>query len=399
MDTLDLQSVRQLNDVDLNGKTVLIRVDFNVPMHDGRVTNASRIEASLPTIRQVLAANAAVILLSHRGRPTEGTKTDALSLAPIAPVLQTYLQRPVQFINDWRAGVTLQPGEVALLENCRFNRGEKANDPQLAQQLAALADVFVMDAFGVIHRQQASTYGIAQCAPVACAGPLLCLELASLTKALDHPQPPMLAIVGGAKVSTKLTLLTRLLDRVDQLIVGGGIANTFIAAQGYSIGKSLYEADLVDEARRLLERAKQSGKDFPLPTDVVVAEQFDAQARPMIKPVDQVTAQEMILDIGPQTAQRLSQYLHQAKTIVWNGPVGVFEWPAFANGTQVLAQAIADSDAFSLAGGGDTIAAIDQFGVREQISYISTGGGAFLTLLEGHIPPTVKVLYKCADVV
>jgi phosphoglycerate kinase len=392
MDKSILQQLRRMDDVDLAGKKVLIRVDFNVPMQDGQVTNASRIEACLPTIRQALAANAAVILLSHRGRPTEGEFDQTLSLAPIAPVLQSYLQQPVTFVPDWRQGVAIQPGEVALLENCRFNKGEKANDPQLAKQLAALADVFVMDAFGVVHRQQASTYGITQYIETACAGPLLYKELASLTKALDNPAKPVLAMVGGAKVSTKLTVLTRLLDKVDQLIVGGGIANTFIAAQGYAIGRSLYEPDLVEQARQLIDLAERRGSQIPIPTDVVVADHFAADAKAVVKPVDQVGGQDMILDIGPDTAARLSQYIAKANTIVWNGPVGVFEFPAFADGTRVLANAVADSQAFSIAGGGDTIAAIDQFGIRDRVSYISTGGGAFLSFLEGQSLPVVEAL-------
>jgi len=381
-----------MNSLELTDKRVLIRQDLNVPIANSKVTSDTRIVASLPTIRTALDQNAAVMLMSHLGRPTEGEYAEEFSLQPVADCLSEHLEQPVTLIKDWLDGVNVNAGEVVLLENVRFNKGEKSNDDGLAKLMASLCDIFVMDAFGTAHRAQASTHGVAKFANEACAGPLLSAELNALEQALKSPQSPVVAIVGGSKVSTKLTVLETLSTKVDQLIVGGGIANTFIAAAGYRVGKSLYEPDLIPQAQELIANAKASGSDIPIPTDVVVAIEFSDQAQAVTKPVDQVADDELILDIGPETASQYASMMEQAGTIVWNGPVGVFEIPQFANGTKVMSEAIADSDAFSIAGGGDTLAAIDQFDLTDKISYISTGGGAFLEFLEGKSLPAVEIL-------
>jgi len=382
-------------DIDLAGKRVLIREDLNVPVTAGVITSDARIQAALPTIRAALDAHAAVMLMSHLGRPTEGNPEPAFSLQPVAERLGELLGRDVVLASDWIDGVDVEPGEVVLLENVRFLKGEKACEAALARRMAALCDVFVMDAFGTAHRAQASTYGVAEYAPVACAGPLLARELAALGKALTNPARPFVAIVGGSKVSTKLTVLDALAGMVDSLIVGGGIANTFIAAAGHTVGKSLHEPDMLDTAR-LLAADKEGRADIPMPTDVVVANEFAADATPTTKSVSDVAADEMILDIGPQTAKRFAAVIAGAGTIIWNGPVGVFEFDAFGHGTRSLAEAIAASDAFSVAGGGDTLAAIDKYDVADGISYISTGGGAFLEFVEGKTLPAVAILEKRA---
>jgi phosphoglycerate kinase len=381
----------------LAGKRVLIREDFNVPVDNGLVTSDVRIRAAVPTVQHALGAGAAVILLSHLGRPEEGRPDPAFSLAPVARRLRELLQRPVRLATDWLDGVDLAAGEIVLCENVRFNKGEKKDDEALARKLAALCDVFVMDAFGTAHRAEASTHGVARFAPVACAGPLLAAELDALARALERPARPLLAIVGGSKVSTKLTVLEALLGKVDQLIVGGGIANTFLAAQGHAIGKSLHEADLVPTAQRLIARAQAEGRRIPIPTDVVVAREFSATAPAATRAVEQIGADEMILDIGPQTAVAFRRSIAAAGTILWNGPVGVFEFDAFGAGTRAIAEAIAASPAYSLAGGGDTLAAIDKYGVAAGISYISTGGGAFLEFVEGRKLPAVAALEARAD--
>jgi phosphoglycerate kinase len=388
--------VLRMNELDLAGKRVLIREDLNVPVHNGVVTSDARIRASLPTIVAAQKANARVMLMSHLGRPEEGVPAEEFSLAPVAARLSELLGRRVRFEREWLGGVSCEPGEVVLLENVRFNKGEKKNKDELAQKMAALCDVYVMDAFATAHRAEASTHGVGKYAPVACAGPLLTNELDALEKALSSPKRPLIAIVAGSKVSTKLTVLENLLGKVDKLIVGGGIANTFLAAAGYPIGKSLHEADMVETARKLLERSKTSGVEIPLPTDVVVAKEFAASAEADVKPVAQVGADEMILDIGPDTAERFGAALGVAGTIVWNGPVGVFEFDQFGEGTRVIAQAVARSPGFSIAGGGDTIAAIEKYGVAEDISYISTAGGAFLEFLEGKKLPAVEMLEQRA---
>ena len=386
-------AVIKMSDIELSGKRVFIREDLNVPVADGVVTSDARIRAALPTIKAALEANAAVMLVSHLGRPTEGQPEDRFSLQPVADHLGTLLDREVPLVKDWIDGVDVEPGNVVLLENVRFLAGEKKCDDTLARKMAALCDIFVMDAFGTAHRAQASTYGVGEHAPIACAGPLLSTELDALAKALDNPARPFVAIVGGSKVSTKLTVLDALADKVDTLIVGGGIANTFIAAEGHDVGKSLYEADMLDTARDLAAN-KDDRADIPVPADVVCADEFSADAVATIKGVDAVGADEMILDIGPETAERFADILNGAGTIIWNGPVGVFEFDAFGNGTKVLADAIAASDAFSVAGGGDTLAAIDKYGVRDGISYISTGGGAFLEFVEGKVLPAVEMLER-----
>jgi phosphoglycerate kinase len=391
-----LMSILKMTDLDLSGKRVLIREDLNVPVADGRVTSDARIRASMPTIKAAADAGARVMLLSHLGRPTEGEYDPQFSLAPVAERLTELLGRKVRLVRDWLDGVEVEPGEVVLCENVRFNVGEKADDEALSRRMAALCDVFVMDAFGTAHRAQASTHGVARFAPIACAGPLLAGELEALGRALEHPARPLVAIVGGSKVSTKLTVLEQLSGVVDQLIVGGGIANTFIAAAGHAVGKSLCEKDLVPEARRLTEAARARGADIPVPTDVVVAPEFSASAEADVRAVDDVGAEEMILDIGPDTAERLAAYLRDAGTIVWNGPVGVFEFDQFGEGTKTLAMAIAESPAFSIAGGGDTLAALDKYGIADRISYISTGGGAFLEFLEGKKLPAVAILEERA---
>ncbi|MCK0715348.1 phosphoglycerate kinase [Chromohalobacter sarecensis] len=381
-------NVRKMTDLDLAGKRVLIREDLNVPIKGDQVTSDARLRACLPTIQAALDAGARVMLMSHLGRPTEGEPADEFSLAPVATHLGKLLNREVRLEKDYLDGsVEIADGEVVLLENVRYNSGEKKDDETLAKTYAALCDVFVMDAFGTAHRAQASTHGVARFAPLACAGPLLSGELDALEKALATPARPMLAIVGGSKVSTKLEVLTALSEKCDQLIVGGGIANTFIAAAGYNVGKSLHEADLVDQAKTLMAKV-----DIPLPSDVVVATEFSEQAEATVKPLDQIADDDMILDIGPDTAKRFAALLDNAGTILWNGPVGVFEIDQFGKGTETLARAIAASPAFSIAGGGDTLAAIDKYGVADDVSYISTGGGAFLEYVEGKQLPAVAAL-------
>ena len=379
------------------GRRVFIRADLNVPQDEsGRITEDTRIRASLPCIRMALDAGAAVMVTSHLGRPTEGQFKPADSLAAVAARLAELLGRPVPLVADWVDGVTVAAGEVVMLENCRLNKGEKKNDEALARKMAALCDIFVHDAFGTAHRAEASTYGIAQFAPIACAGPLLAAEIDALTTALTHPKRPLVAIVAGAKVSTKLTILQALAAKVDQLIVGGGIANTFLLAAGFPIGKSLAEADLVEEARAVIDAMKVRGAAVPVPQDVVTAKEFKAGAQASVKASAAVEADDLILDIGPQTAAQLAAMLKAAGTIVWNGPVGVFEFDAFAHGTETIARAIAASSAFSIAGGGDTLAAIAKYGIKGDVSYISTGGGAFLEVLEGKTLPAFEILEKRA---
>ncbi len=385
-------SIQRMVDLDLSGKRVLIRQDLNVPVKNGVVTSDLRIQASVPTIEIALAAGAAVMLLSHLGRPTEGQYDEASSLKPVADQLAKLLGKPVRLEKDWLEGITIAPGEVVLCENVRFNNGEEKNSDALGQKMAALCDIFVMDAFGTAHRAQASTHSVAKFAPIACAGPLLASELDALGKALETPAKPLVAIVGGSKVSTKLTVLESLSEIVDQLIVGGGIANTFIAAAGFPVGKSLYEADLIPEAQRLIAAARKAGSDIPIPVDVVCAKEFSDTAIATIKKVADVEADDLILDIGPDTAKLYADLIKSAGTIVWNGPVGVFEIEQFSHGTQTLATAIAESSAFSIAGGGDTLAAIDKYNINDQISYTSTGGGAFLEFLEGKELPAVAIL-------
>lgn len=389
-------SVIKMVDVDLHGKRVLIREDLNVPVAGGKVTSDARIRAALPTIRAALDAGAAIMLMSHLGRPTEGAPDVQFSLQPVADSLEKLLGRDVPLVSDWIDGVEVAIGDVVLLENVRFLDGEKACDDGLARRMAALCDVFVMDAFGTAHRAQASTYGVAEHAPIACAGPLLTAELEALARALDNPARPFVAVVGGSKVSTKLTVLDALADIVDCLIVGGGIANTFIAAAGHGVGKSLYEPDMLETARALTEN-RDDKADIPVPTDVVVADEFAESAAATIKVVEAVSADELILDIGPETAARFAAIIGSAGTVIWNGPVGVFEFDQFGAGTRVLAEAIAASDAFSVAGGGDTLAAIDKYGVADDISYISTGGGAFLEFVEGKQLPAVAILEQRAS--
>ncbi len=385
-------TVLKMTDLDLAGKRVLIREDLNVPLRDGAVADDTRLRATLPTIRHAADAGGRVLLMSHLGRPTEGEPDPQYSLAPVAAALGDLLGRPVRLVGDWLDGVELADGEVALAENVRFNKGEKRDDEALAKRMAALCDVFVMDAFGTAHRAQASTHGVARFAPVACAGPLLVGELDALARALDAPARPMVAIVGGSKVSTKLTVLDSLSRVVDRLIVGGGIANTFIAAAGHNVGKSLYEADLVPEAQRLIAAARAAGGEIPVPTDVVCGKAFAADAEAEIKRVEEVADDDLIFDIGPATAQRLAASLAEAGTVVWNGPVGVFEFDQFGEGTRTIANAIAASAGFSIAGGGDTLAAIAKYGIGDRVSYISTGGGAFLEFLEGKTLPAVAML-------
>ena len=382
-------NVTLMSDLDLNHKRVLIREDLNVPIRNGLITSDKRILAALPTIEQALAQNAAVIILSHLGRPTEGVYEEKFSLQIVADYLSDVLKRPVRLEKDYLDGVEVQPGEVVLCENVRFNMGEKANDQSLAKKLAELCDIFVMDAFGTAHRAHASTAGVAKYAKVACAGPLLQKELSNLSRALKEAESPIIAVVGGAKVSTKLTLLSKLIDKVDTLILGGGIANTFLKAQGFNVGSSLVEPELVNEAKELLERA---GDKIPLASDVVVAKECSECAAAYNKNIKDVAGDDMILDIGPQTISRFSEKIRNAKTIIWNGPVGVFEYASFSYGTRDLAFAIAESDAFSIAGGGDTLAAIDKYHLDDNISYISTGGGAFLEYMEGKVLPAVEVL-------
>ena len=387
-------SITRMSDLELRGKRVLIREDLNVPIDDnGQITSTQRLDAALPTILAARDAGAKVMVMSHLGRPKEGQFDAESSLAPVALWLSSKLDQPVRLVADYLVnGVEVAAGEVVLLENCRMNVGEGKDDDTLAKKYAALCDIFVMDAFGTAHRAQASTHGVIKYAPVAAAGPLLSAELDALGKALEHPAHPLLAIVAGSKVSTKLTLLDNLIGKVDQLIVGGGIANTFIAAMGHSVGNSLYEPDLIDAAKKVLADAKRRGAEVPMPVDVVVAPAFSAQAPATVKPVDQVSEDEMILDIGPQTAELYAALIAKAGTVVWNGPVGVFEFDAFGKGTETLARAFAASNAFSIAGGGDTLAAVDKYGIADQVSYISTGGGAFLEFLEGKELPAVTAL-------
>ncbi len=380
-------SVLKMSELDLAGKRTMIRLDLNVPVEDGRVTSDIRIRATLPTITAALESGAAVILLSHLGRPTEGQFEDQFSLDPVARHLSVLLNREVRLVSDWLNGVDVAPGEVVLCENVRFNAGEKADDEALSKQMAELCDVFVMDAFGTAHRAQASTHGVAKYAPVACAGPLLVAELDALGKAMDKPARPVVAIVGGSKVSTKLTVLEELSKHVDSMIVGGGIANTFIAACGHPVGKSLYEEDMVAQAKQLA-----IDSDIPMPLDVVNATEFSADAAAVIRDVADTTADEMILDIGPETSEIYADIIANAGTVVWNGPLGVFEIDQFGDGTRKLGEAIANSKAFSIAGGGDTLAALEKYNLSDRMSYISTGGGAFLEFLEGKKLPAVAVL-------
>ncbi len=388
--------VLRMTDLDLRGKRVLIREDLNVPVQDGAVTSDARIRAALPTIRHALDQRARVFILSHLGRPEEGKPDESLSLKPVAARLSELLGKVVPLKRDWLDGVDCEPGSAVLCENVRFNRGEKKDDPALARRMADLCDVFVMDAFGTAHRAEASTHGVVRFAKSACAGPLLVGELEALERALQKPARPLIAIVAGSKVSTKLTVLEALLAKVDKLIVGGGIANTFLAATGVPVGKSLYEAELLDVARRLMDQARTRGAEIPLPTDVVVAKELAATAHADVRSIHEVRPDERILDIGPDTADRLSGMLQSAGTIIWNGPVGVFEFEQFGEGTRAIAQAIARSKAFSLAGGGDTLAAIEKYGVEDGISYISTGGGAFLEFVEGKTLPAVAALEERA---
>ncbi len=384
--------VLRMTDTDLRGKRVLIREDLNVPVSNGVVTSDARIRASIPTIRYALDQNAKVFILSHLGRPEEGVYAEEFSLAPVAAKLSELLGKPVPLRKDWLDGVDTPPGTAVLCENVRFNKGEKKDKEDLAKKMAALCDVYVMDAFGTAHRAEASTHGVAKFAKVAAAGPLLVGELEALERALHAPARPLVAIVGGSKVSTKLTVLESLMAKVDKLIVGGGIANTFLAATGVNVGKSLHEAEMLDVARKLLAQARAKGTEIPLPTDVVVAREFAATAHADVRPVGKVKPDEMILDIGPDSAESLSKVIESAGTIVWNGPLGVFEFDQFGEGTKTIATAIARSKAFSLAGGGDTLAAIEKYGVEDGISYISTGGGAFLEFVEGKTLPAVAIL-------
>ncbi|CAI2415345.1 phosphoglycerate kinase [Serratia liquefaciens] len=384
-------SVINMSDLDLAGKRVLIRSDLNVPVKDGKVTSDARIRASLPTIEAALKQGARVMVTSHLGRPTEGEYNEEFSLLPVVNYLKDHLKNPVRLAKDYLDGVDVAEGELVVLENVRFNKGEKKDDETLSKKYAALCDVYVMDAFGTAHRAQASTHGVGKFAPVACAGPLLSAELEALGKALGNPARPMVAIVGGSKVSTKLTVLDSLSKIADQLIVGGGIANTFVAAQGNNVGQSLYEPDLIDNAKKLLETC-----DIPVPTDVRVATEFSENAVATVKQANEIQDNEQILDMGDVSAERLAVILKNAKTILWNGPVGVFEFPNFRRGTEIVARAIADSEAFSIAGGGDTLAAIDLFGIADKISYISTGGGAFLEFVEGKALPAVVMLEERA---
>lgn len=385
-------AIPSMNDMALNGQRVLIRQDLNVPVKNGKVTSDARIKASISTIKAALEAGAAVMVMSHLGRPTEGEPAEEFSLQPVVDYLNEALDVPVKLVKDYLDGVELAEGELVILENVRFNKGEKKDDETLAKQYAALCDIFVMDAFGTAHRAQASTHGVAKFATQACAGPLLAAELDALGKALDNPKRPMVAIVGGSKVSTKLTVLKTLAEKVDQLIVGGGIANTFIAAQGHNVGKSLVEMDLTEQATQLMSDAQANGGNIPVPTDVVVGAAFDENTEATLKHVSEVSDEDMIFDIGPDSSKALESIIKNAGTIVWNGPVGVFEFEQFSAGTKALSEAIAASDAFSIAGGGDTLAAVDKYGIADKVSYISTGGGAFLEFLEGKTLPAVAIL-------
>lgn len=384
-------TIKLMSELDLANKRVLIREDLNVPLKNGRVTSDARLRAALPTIKQALDGGAEVILMSHLGRPTEGEYNPQQSLQPVADYLSELLAIDLRLVRDWQQGFSVPKGQAVLLENVRFNIGEKANDQTLAQAYAALCDIFVMDAFGTAHRAQASTHGVAQFAPLACAGPLLAKELEALQKGTANPNPPVAAIVGGSKVSTKLMVLETLANKVDQLIVGGGIANTFLAASGKPVGKSLYEPELIPAAQALMERV-----NIPLPSDVVVGKEFSETAEARLISVDEVAVDDMIFDIGPESSQQLAQLIQSMGTIVWNGPVGVFEFDQFAEGTKILAQAIASNTGFSIAGGGDTLAAVDKYGIADHISYISTGGGAFLEYVEGKQLPAVAILEERA---
>jgi len=389
-------SVIKMTDLALANQRVLIREDLNVPVKDGKITSDARLRAALPTIKLALEAGAKVMVMSHLGRPTEGEYNEEFSLKPVADYLAAALNAPVHLAKDYLDGVDTKAGSLVIFENIRFNVGEKKNDDALAKKLAALCDIFVMDAFGTAHRAQASTHGVAKFAPTACAGPLLSGELEALGKALDNPARPLVAIVGGSKVSTKLTVLDSLAKIVDQLVVGGGIANTFIAANGHNVGKSLYETDLLDEANRLTAQAKSNDGDIPVPTDVITGTEFSETAVATLKSVNDVTDEDMIFDIGPDSAKALAQIIKNAGTIVWNGPVGVFEFDQFGKGTEAIAKAIAESSAFSIAGGGDTLAAVDKYNIADKVSYISTGGGAFLEFLEGKKLPAVAILEERA---
>ncbi len=389
-------SILRMSDLDLTGKRVLIREDLNVPFKDGKISSDVRIQAALPTIKLALEKGAKVMVMSHRGRPTEGELTSEDSLSSIVEYIDQHLDAPVSLATDYLSGIEVVQGEVIVFENVRCNKGEKANDDNLSKAYAALCDVFVMDAVGTAHRAQASTHGVAKYAPVACAGPLLAGELDALGKALDNPARPMVAIVGGSKVSTKLTVLESLSEIVDQLIVGGGIANTFIASEGHEVGKSLVEMDLLEDAKKLTEAAIKNNGEIPKTIDVVVGKEFSESTEATLKLVADVAADDMIFDIGPETADYLCDILSKAGTIVWNGPVGVFEFDQFSKGTEKIAHAIAESNAFSIAGGGDTLAAVDKFGITDKISYISTGGGAFLEFLEGKKLPAVEILEQRA---
>lgn len=390
-------NIPTMTSLDLAGKRVLIREDLNVPIKEGVIMSDIRIRAAIPTIQLAIKAGAAVMVMSHLGRPTAGMITADLSLQPVAERLAELLDHPVRFEQNWLEGVEVEPGEVVLLENVRFNLGEKENDAELSKKMASLCDVFVMDAFATAHRAEASTAGVSTFAPIACAGPLLSQEVDTLEEVLEDPKRPLVAVVGGAKVSTKLALLDSLSNKVDGLIVGGGIANTFLAASGYDVGKSLFEPDLIDEAERIMTAMKEKGGEFPLPTDVVVAEQMNATAEAYDEEVDQVGEDEKIFDIGPETAKVYADILKKAGTILWNGPVGAFEIEQFANGTKVVAEAVAKSKALSVAGGGDTLAAIDKYQLADKISYISTGGGAFLAFVEGKELPAITALKTKAE--
>jgi phosphoglycerate kinase len=389
-------NIKKMTSLDLSGKRVLIREDLNVPIKDGMVASDARIRAALPTIQAALTARARVMVMSHLGRPDEGKFAEEFSLAPVAKRMTQLLGIPVALKQDWLNGVVVEPGAMVLLENVRFNKGEKKNSDDLAKKMAALCDIFVMDAFGTAHRAEASTHGVAKYAPIACAGPLLVSELTALETALEKPARPLLAIVAGSKVSTKLTVLETLLSKVDQMIVGGGIANTFLAALGFNVGRSLHEPEMLDICKRLIEQSQKRGIVIPMPTDVVVATEFSAKAEADVKPVGEVAANEMILDIGPDSAEHIAKLIAAAGTVLWNGPVGVFEFDQFGEGTRTLANAIARSKAFSLAGGGDTLAAIEKYGIEDSISYISTGGGAFLEFVEGKKLPAVEILEQRA---
>lgn len=386
----------KINDLDLGGKSVLLREDYNVPLKNGKVEDDTRIRASLPTIEQILEAGAKILIVSHLGRPKEGQYDEQFSLAPVAACLSGLLGREVPLVKNWIDGVNPGDHDVVLCENTRFEYGENENDDELARKMAALCQVYVNDAFATAHRTQASTFGVAKYAPVACAGPLLIAELKALSTVLRDPEKPLLAIVGGSKISTKLTILESLSDKVDQLIVGGGIANTFLKAVGHNIGNSLYEADLVADAAKLITMMRERGKEIPLPADVTCAREYNEGAEACVKKIDQVEDDDLIMDIGPETAAYYAELIKKAKTIVWNGPLGVFEFNQFSNGTKTIAKAIADSTAYSVAGGGDTLSAISRFGITKNISYISTGGGAFLEFLEGKKLPAVQILEESA---